>query len=265
MNFKRGANAVNKNDEKLELAKVLEKCKKQYDEEVEKNHGKTKCDNRRKRHVAVKPKQGFYSKAVRKFYTDMKDVPNDHPDFQRAIKLATRSFGNIADLRDPASRPVKKARASGDGRKRKAPEIRSTLFSCFVNVREALKGRLPKCLFKLKPKELYTEWLIHNPIEPENQLRLGSQWIKEWEDEYDVLSRKPNKRFSIKKEDLVTRIEDYLQNVSTVRKFFIKKYGIDRPVINRDQMPLHRNENASQKTLASKGLDTCQRKLYAFT
>ena len=42
MNFKRGANAVYKNDEKLELAKVVEKYKKQYDEEVEKNHGKKK-------------------------------------------------------------------------------------------------------------------------------------------------------------------------------------------------------------------------------
>ena len=76
----------------MELAKVVEKCKKQYDEEVEKNHGKTKHDNRRKWHVVVKPKWGFYSKAVREFYTDMKDVPNDHPDFQRAIKVATRAF-----------------------------------------------------------------------------------------------------------------------------------------------------------------------------
>ena len=41
-----------------------------------------------------------------------------------------------------------------------------------------------------------------------------------------------------------------------VRNIFIKKYGIDPPVINGDQMPLHRNENASQKKL---------RKLYAFT
>ena len=36
MNFKRGANAVYKNDEKLELAKVVEKYKKLYDEEIEK-------------------------------------------------------------------------------------------------------------------------------------------------------------------------------------------------------------------------------------
>ena len=121
---------------------------------------------------------------------------------------------------------------------------------------------MPKRLFKLKEKELYAEWLIHNPAEPENQRRFGSQWIKEWEDEYGVSLRKPNKRFSIKKEDLVTRIEDYLQNVWTVQNFFIKKYGIDPPVINGDQMPLHRNEDASQKTLAFQGLVTYVKENY---
>ena len=166
MNFKRGVNAVYNNDEKLELAKVVEQYNKQYDEEVEKNHGKTKHNYRRKRHVAVKPKKGFYSKAVREFDTDMKDVPNDHPDFQRAIKVATHAFENIADLRDPPSCPVKKARASGGGTKCKASEIHSALVSWFVNVQEALKGRLPKRLFKLKAKELYAEWLTHNPTEP---------------------------------------------------------------------------------------------------
>ena len=76
----------------MELAKVVEKYKKNYDEKVEKNHGKAKYYNRRKRHVAEKPKWGFYSKAVREFYTDMKDVRNDHPDFQRAIEVATRAL-----------------------------------------------------------------------------------------------------------------------------------------------------------------------------
>ena len=91
---------------------------------------------------------------------------------------------------------------------------------------------------------------------------IQSQWIKEWEDEYRVSLRKPNKRFSIKKKDLVTRIEDYLQNVWTVWNFFIKKYGINPPVINGNQMPLRRNENASQKTLAFNGLDTYVKENY---
>ena len=57
MNFKRGVNAVYNNDEKLELAKVVEQYNKQDDEEVEKNHGKTKHNYRRKRHVAVNLKR----------------------------------------------------------------------------------------------------------------------------------------------------------------------------------------------------------------
>ena len=209
---------------------------------------------------------GFLSKAVREFYTDIKDVPNDHPDFQGAIKVATRAIENIAGLWDPASRPAKKTRASGGGRKRKAPEIRSVLYSWFVNVRKALKGLLPKRLFKLKAKDLYAEWLIHNPAEPENQLRFGSQWIKEWEDEYGVSLRKPKKRFSIKKEDSVTRIEDYVQNVGTVRNLFIKKgwywpsshwWGSDATAPQWRRVP----ENIGIQRVGY----LCKRKLYAFT
>ena len=87
----------------------------------------------------------------------------------------------------------------------------------FVNVQETLKGCLPKHLFKLKAKELYAEWLIHNPIKPENQLQFGSQWMKEWEDEYGVSLRKPHKRFSIKKEDLVIEIFSLKSMVLTVQ------------------------------------------------
>ena len=153
--------------------------------------------------------------------------------FSTSYQSSNTCIWKQAHLRDPASRSVKKAGTSGGGRKRKAPQICSALFSWFVNVREALKGRLPKPFFKLKAKELYAEWLIHNPSEPENQLRFENQWI----------------------------IRN-LQNVWTVRNFFIKKYDIDPPVINEDQMKLHNNENASQKTLAFKGLDTYVKENY---
>ena len=53
-------------------------------------------------------------------------------------------------------------------------------------------------------------------------------------------------------EDRIIRIKDYLKNIWTVRKYFIDKYGVDPPVISGDQMPLHRNESASQKTLSLK-------------
>ena len=85
----------------MELAKTVEKYRRLYDEEVAMNRGKTKYDYKRKRHVTITPKCGFYSKAVREFYADMKDVSNDDPDFRRAIKVATRAFQGRAELRDP--------------------------------------------------------------------------------------------------------------------------------------------------------------------
>ena len=42
------------------------------------------------------------------------------------------------------------------------------------------------------------------------------------------------------------------KSIWTLRKYFIDKYGVDTPVINGDQMPLHRNESASQETLSLK-------------
>ena len=177
----------------------------------------------------------FLFESSREFHTDMKDVPNDHSDFQRAIKVATRAFENIANLRDPTSRPVKKALASGGGRKRKAPEIRSTLFSWFVNVREPLKGRLPKRLFKLKAKELYVKWLIHNPTEPENQLRFESQWI----------------------------IRN-LQNVWTVRNFFIKKYDIDPQSLMRIRCHCTTMKTLPRKHWHSKGWIPMSKKTICF-
>ena len=68
--------------------------------------------------------------------------------------------------------------------------------------------------------------------------------------------KRPNKRCSIKREDLLIRLRDYLQNVWTVRRFFIQKYGVDPPIINGDQMPLRRNKTAQEKSMPFKGEDT---------
>ena len=70
--------------------------------------------------------------------------------------------------------------------------------------------------------------------------------------EYNVSLRKPNKRFAIKNEDRIIRIKYYLQSIWTVRKYFLDTNDGDPPIINGDQMPLHRNESAGQKTLSLK-------------
>ena len=58
---------------------------------------------------------------------------------------------------------------------------------------------------------------------------------------------------------------DYLQNVSTVGSYYIKKYGVDPPMINGEQMPLHRNESAQEKYIWLKCEDTSIKENHKFS
>ena len=160
---------------------------------------------------------------------------------------------------------TKKARAAGAGRKPKAPEVRQELFVWFVDIREALKGRLLKRLFKMKAREIYTKWLEQNETPVEEQLKFGNKWVKQWEREYGVSLRKPNKHYTPPYDDLCIRLKDYFKNVLTVRNFFLKTYGVDLPVINGDKMLLHRNESTTQRTMTFKNMDTYVKENYSLS
>ena len=80
--------------------------------------------------------------------------------------------------------------------------------------------------------------------------------------EYNVSLRKPNKRFQIKQVEREERIFKYFKNIWTVHKLFKDTFGVDPPIFNGDQMPLHRNESAFQRTLNFTGLDTYVKENY---
>ena len=82
-------------------------------------------------------------------------------------------------------------------------EVRQALLTWFVDVRESLKGRLSRTMLKLKANELYDEWVRENPTPEYERLKFRNQW----EEEYDISLRKPDKRYSIKKEDLIKRLQ----------------------------------------------------------
>ena len=79
---------------------------------------------------------------------------------------------------------------------------------------------------------------------------------------YNVSLLKLNKRFTIKNKDRIMKIKDCSQNIWAVRKYFLDTYGVDPPIINGDQMPLHRNESAGQKTLSLKSEETFVKENY---
>ena len=161
----------------------------------------------------------------------------------------------------------KRFRESGGGRKCKAPDVRKAMFDWFINVREVLKGRLPMKMFQSKCQQVYEEWLKQQlePVPEQDQLKFSKHWIQDWMKEYNVSFLKPNKNYAIRKEDRKTQIKDYLKNIWAVRKYFIDKYGVDPPVINGDEMPLHSNESASQKTLFLKSEEVFVKENYLFS
>ena len=157
----------------------------------------------------------------------MTDKKNDDLEFVKAVKLASHSYNDLEHLRDPSSRPPEKSRGTGTGQKVKAPEVRVASFHWFVALRESLKEGLPRCLFKLKARQLYAEWLIQNSIPKKDQLKFSNKWIKSWENQYVVGLRRPKKWYSIQREDVLIRLQDHLHNFWTVRRFFKEKYRVD--------------------------------------
>ena len=177
-NTNKGTYNLYSNDEKLQLAELV--AEKKREENMKLKWHIIRYDNKRKKHVAIKPTGGYLAKAVREFYPDLAKVKNDDPNFCNTVKLATRCYNEIEQLRDPSTCAPAKKRTIGGGRNSKAPEVREALFSWFVDVRQSLKGRLPRRLFKLKANALYEEWLRDNPTPESEKLKFGNQWIKMW-------------------------------------------------------------------------------------
>ena len=246
--------------EKEELLKVIKKNKLIYEES-----NATYFDPKRKKRVVKKPKEGYISKSIREYYIDLKDVPSKDPSFQKARKMAERCLvDGLGDVGVVGPSSAKKFRQAGAGRPTKAPEVRLAMFDWFLDIRGSLKGRLPKKMFISKCKEVYSEWLEQqdSPVPVNEQLKFTDPWLQGWMQEYGVSLRKPNKRFAISQENRVDRVLEYLQNVWRVRYFFLKNFNIVPKVYNGDQMPLHRNESSSQKTLTFKGMDTFVKENY---
>ena len=104
-----------------------------------------------------------------------------------------------------------------------------------------------------------------NETPVEEQLKFGDEWVKQWEAEYGVSLCKPNKYYTLSYDNLCIWLKDYLKNMWTVRNFFPETYRVDSPVINGDQMPIHRNESTTQKTMAFKNMDTYIKENYSLS
>ena len=248
--FKRGEKDKYSMEEKMELVKVVQKHKKKYE--------------------ASKNKRGGYlAPAVREFYPDLKKVKHDDPLLEKAIKMATRAMKRAAseDFDMESDPQKKKYRAEGGGRKTTHASVRIKMYEWFIDVRGTLKARLPRTLFKSQCEVFYEEWLSQQkePVPEEERPVFSNHWIRNWMLEYGVSLLKPNKRYQIPHSDRVERIEEFLLNIWRVRKYFLDVFNVEIPILNGDQMPLHRNESHTNKTMSAKNQDVFVKENYSLS
>ena len=108
-----------------------------------------------KKHVPIKPKQGFLATAVREFFSGLADVKHHDNNLSNALNFAKRCHEKYLNDEFVDEKPSKKRFCeSGGGRKCKALEVREAMFKWFVNVRGVLKGRLPIKMFRSKCQQV---------------------------------------------------------------------------------------------------------------
>ena len=78
--------------EKDALGKLCEKYKLQYDEKLNSTSAQITYNEKRKKHTNQTPREGYAAKAVREFYSDLKDVEHDDSNVNAAICLRKRCY-----------------------------------------------------------------------------------------------------------------------------------------------------------------------------
>ena len=166
--------------EKYELCKLIEKCKiihENYMKKSKRHFNKQKKIWQKKGNV-----EGFISKGVRLFYTDLKGLKSTDKNFTNARQMAGRAFKKFEKegANCFAEPPKNRFRVSGAGPKTKAPEVRFGLFDWFIDIRQELKGRISRHLFIMKAIQLYDAWKKdQTEAVPEGQeLLFTNPWIK---------------------------------------------------------------------------------------
>ena len=79
-------------EEKNALGKLCEKYKLEYDEKLNSTSGQITYNEKRKKHTNQTPREVYVAKAVREFYSDLKDVKHDDSNLKAAICLGKRCY-----------------------------------------------------------------------------------------------------------------------------------------------------------------------------
>lgn len=160
------------------------------------------------------------------------------------------------------------------GRARSAAWLRQALYEWFASIRYSVDwravsegivpqlrhkciGRFTRAMVKAKAQQLLKVYLRECLLRGAKAegVQLRSRWFREWEAEYGLNMKKPNRKYKVPRAVMATRLEIGWLNVARVRALCLHCHGYEPDLENWDQTPFHNNEGGSQgiATLAVAG------------
>ena len=116
-------------EEKNALGKLCKSYKKEYELSDSENSQIVNYSEKRKKHVKTLPRGGYVAKAVREFYSDLKDVKHDNPTITKALKLVgKRCLNQVEADEDGVTATPSKSKycQTGGGRKLNHPRCQTS-------------------------------------------------------------------------------------------------------------------------------------------
>jgi hypothetical protein len=161
-------------------------------------------------------------------------------------RASTRGDGKRRYVRDSKRRKV----PGGYGiHRKKAPLVREQLFEWFSMLRHSwdcqIKSRIPPSMVLLKAKEFIHDYVVacmRAGKDPDVPVVTG-HWLKEWQMEYGVNFRRPNRKYAVPRKVLEQRLSIFWTNLIRVRHLAQLVLGYDLEMFNLDQSPFHMNES----------------------
>ena len=126
---------------------------------------------------------GYVTRAVREFYSDLKNVKHDDINLKIACKFGKWCYDRLISSENSCEISIEPSklqyRKPGAGRKATIPDVREALFEWFIDVRGTLKARLPRKMFKTQCKLFYEQWLAQQPeeIREEKRIVFSNRWV----------------------------------------------------------------------------------------
>ena len=129
--------------------------------------------------------RGIYSKAIRQVFPDLKKAKYTDAAFQAALSVAKRAYVfyyiKPSDEAPPEKMLKRTFRLPGkSGPKIRAPEIRDGLYEWLVDVRSAVKARIPRTVLKAKAEDLQVKWIAENPDSAVDYVKVGYEFLKQF-------------------------------------------------------------------------------------